>query len=533
MDRNGAGSRYFSSEIVNTWWSLKNDQWNMNRYNIENILPESTGLLRGQLSRSLGAKGSRYESLVVLLGASPIPALMIANAIRPGTLWLLHTPDKEEAVAGLVGPNLAEGVALETVLLDQNDHNGNNRVIQELLARLKKKRGRTLCDVTGGKKMMAALLSIAARDSGMDISYIDARRYMPNSGVPVPGEEALFIHRHRDRHISEIAVAPYARIIINYVDTGAGGQFIFQVHTETETRKFTRDMTGSDKGALEKEINALYASINDRITCSRAPERELGELRGLVKNLLFPAEFEQCLGELREQGLVLILDREAAGVPWETALPATELPVIRKLYNALPLNRDEGEPKTDLLLVFGSGEGIAGFDGLAGKMKLALRGSPAGFETCTAESSGDLKVHLAKKRYSAIFYFGHARFSSDPCQSGWVCRNGETFGSPALTVINGRAPEIIVSSACESARTLPFINYSFADGALAAGCGAYIGTNWLLETERSVLFLTRMIEEVFTRGSAHISGYMAAMGALREKFGEGDISRYNYVYYGR
>ena len=154
--------------------------------------------------------------------------------------------------------------------------------------------------------------------------------------------------------------------------------------------------------------------------------------------------------------------------------------------------------------------------------------------TYEAANREQLRLFLAENPYfRVIAYIGHAQFDGTSAGSGWVCRDGSVFGVEALSVLTQHPPEIIISSACESARGTLFSRCSFAYAALRAGCRTYIGTNWLLEVERSTTFLSEMMKGMIETGLSTEESYRAALRSLTKKFGNNDVSLYNYIYYGK
>ncbi|MBN2077467.1 MAG: hypothetical protein JW838_00780 [Spirochaetes bacterium] len=539
MTAGGNGGR-IDRALLNRWQNEKDGRQRFRVYT-EEILPRVIDLLREQVeARRREGKIGSYANAVVILGHNPSPALLLAMALRPDTVTILHTPDKKKIIDKTVVPFL-EGAfsreAIEFTPLDGMGHGENLRIIERVVKENRKRHRSIVCDITGGKKIMSVQLGIIAHSCGVDISYIDAPRHM-ESAVPWPGEEVLYLQRPGETEFTEIQAVPYNRLRIGF--EASQGRLDFDLFSMAESFRF-RQRLGNEKDLadLNRALNERCAAINSRISgdCS-STKGDLEALALMIDRALFPRKLTKKLEAFRGKDLRLILDEEAAAIPWELPLvlshgiraPVTRMP--HKDEEFLSASGEARESRSGLLLVKGSGEGLTGFD--AAFNDIAMRcASLCPMETHEAESRESLRLFLAgRPGVRALVYFGHARFDEAGGEIGWVCRDGSVFGTESLSVFYDSPPEIIIAGACESARASLFQKRSFAYAALRAGCDTYIGATWLLEMERSGAFIMEMVSAMMTRGLPPGESYRAALEALAARFGPGDISLHTYVYYG-
>ncbi len=529
-------SRYIEEDIINYWWNVIANQEARNRFYQETILPDIVKLLQEQLRRKKEeGMNLDYDNLILILGAGANPALIIANAICPKIVTILHTEDKLAILNNELIPNLHKSIKHEIVSLVRFDHQKNYNILSDVLRKANRKYGKILCDITGGKKMMATQLGIIASSYDIDLSYIDAGRRMPNSSVPIPGEEILYIHSTKGRAISEITANPYDLLIINF--EGGVGTLTFQLLRGQSTFKFSKRFDATSIDEFTRAINDQFKIINCSIQGNRDYRRPLEELSSIIRNIFIPHDLQNELSQNDDCGIRLLLDSDIAGIPWEIAIRSIRekpISILRMLYSKSPIVGTVSQKASkSFLLAAGSGEGIPGFDNFISDLQTVFpSGGKCEFNLIRAENNASLQVQLAKKHYDSIIYFGHAKFGDTPENTGWICRNGDVFSGKSLHVLHGRAPEVIISNACESARSLPFREHSFAHAAIEAGCRTYIGTNWFLEYDRSRVFLESFLREMIVNGREIQPSFEEGMKALRNKFGAGDISLHNFVYYG-
>lgn len=302
---------------------------------------------------------------------------------------------------------------------------------------------------------------------------------------------------------------------------------------------FRIKLTRSQQEELMEEIESGDQKLNNRIIHDRPVEKDLKLLRNVLKSFLTNDRLNMEIENIQRYGLHIQFDHKLDGIPWELALPPIS-PQIMPLYRRVDIdapasawNLDESEKK--ILLVTGSGEEIPGFNEQLKKIKADLLNRTSGgvLTTIRAESEGYLLAHLVKNPYSAVIYYGHARSSESPSQTGWVCENGDIFSCSSLQRLKGHAPRLIISNGCESAKASPIGLVSFPRHALKAGTEYYIGTRWFLEINRSLCFFTSFFEQWLSEGKNIFNAFGETLENLKELYGDRDVSRYNYLFYYR
>lgn len=506
------------------------------RLYFDEVRPRITGILREQLEEKVrSGLIPRYGRLALALGHNPIPSLIVANALSPRELVLFHPPRHGTLLREKVLPALDASIprdGIRTIELSSADHDANYAVIREELA--VPRSGYTLCDITGGKKILSVQLGLIARELGLDLCYIDSESYIPDSDFPEPGSESIYIHSPDREGPTSIRMEAVPRLTVSLTP----GEVVFNYDEYGTPYRFTlKGLSDSIVGTVREEIDSLYERINANILRGDDSGRELDELAGLVRSMLMPPGLDERIREARD-GLRLHLDTELAGIPWELAfnrLYGTPLPVARMFNLTMDYRRPgPGAPaKQGLLVIRGSGEGLPRFDEiaalpgeLAARFGLKARG-------VRAESRGALIKELGARRYDTVLYFGHSEYGPAEENTGWRCENGEIFNCSDLRCLEAAPPDLIISNSCHSARSMPFAAHSFARGAIRAGARAYIGTRWFLELERSRVFLEGLTGAAPARQTPTARAFARALRTLEERFGERDISLYNYVYYGK
>jgi len=355
------------------------------------------------------------------------------------------------------------------------------------------------------------------------------------SSVPNPGAEVLYIHSRGRDTVTPIPVSP-SRLWAHFMR--GSGELLYSLDTGGAVAKTTRKkLPPSSIRAVGDELDKAGKKINANILAGTHSARELDAIAAVVEKLLLGSGMARALEQEGIGTPGLYVDPELAGIPWEIMLArrfGMALPVLRRFnldadmsLPAPPAGEDNG-----ILAVFGSGKDIAGFDETAGRMRRCLESLPMKARCVNAESAGSLGVEFASRRYGAIIYFGHAEYSADAQGTGWTCRNGEIFGCDQADILSSSPPAVVISNSCQSARSDPFTRHSMAFHMMKAGVSTYIGTRWFLEFDRSVSFLSGMIESMFERGQPAAASFRATMRAMGKKYGADDIALYNYVYYG-
>lgn len=507
------------------------------RLYFDEIRPRITRVLREQLEEKVrSGLIPRYARLALTLGHNAIPSLIVANALAPEEIVLFHPPRHGKLLRETVLPSLDGSIprdGIRAIELYSADHDANYAVIRETLAATPRD-GYTLCDITGGKKILSVQLGLIARELGLDLCYIDSESYIAGSDFPEPGSESIYIHSPDREGPTSIRMEAVPRLAVSL----APGAVVFNFDQHGTPYTFTlKGLSDSVVGTVRAEIEALYERINANVLRGDDSKRELDDLANLVRSMLMPPGLDERIREARE-GLRLHLDTELAGIPWEVAfnrLYGTPLPVARMFNRTIDYRRLGPNPpgKEGALVIRGSGEGIPHFDEIAAWLGSHAARFALKTRSVRAESRGALLRELGSRRYDTVLYFGHSEYGTSEEDTGWRCENGEIFHCADLRCLEAAPPDLVISNSCHSARSMPFAAHSFACGAIRAGVRTYIGTRWFLELERSRVFLEGLTDAMPARRMPIARAFARALGALGERFGERDISLYNYVYYGK
>jgi len=434
-----------------------------------------------------------------------------------------------------------ENAIMELVQLDRTGHNDNLSIMKEVMGRYHRDASPLLCDITGGKKIMSTQLGIIAHGMGVDLGYIDSRAGYMGSGVPEPGKEVLFIQKP-DELVTEIEATPVNKLRIGY--HRQEGRISYELDLHNDSRRLGEiSLNRQERENLSRRLDQLNLQIN--ATLERDGEEFTGifeRVSNLVCTMLLTRELDLRLERGDIGNLNLVMDEELTPFPWEAVLSdryGLPLPMARIPQKDMDF-ADDCTPGDDtherVLLVSGSGEGIEGFNGHVNTLKAGLvpTGGRHHFTSLTAESSHQLKFFLGESRkFSTIIYYGHASYGDSPESTGWICGDGSIFSVEDCSIFYNRPPRMVISNACQSARGELFSRNSFAYALLKAGTQTYIGTNWLLEFQRSSVFMKRFLDDLVGKKKTPFQAFTSAHRALAKKFGEDDISLYNYVYYGK
>ncbi|MBP7583677.1 MAG: CHAT domain-containing protein [Spirochaetes bacterium] len=523
--------------ILGRWRKLaKRDE--KRAFYFDHILPRITELLKMQIGTKV-ADGSipRYTTLALVVGHDANPALIIANAIIPQRLFAGYTSRNEAQLRKRFLPNLDPSIprdGIRLIELDNMGHEENYRKLLSVLGSIEDPSS-TLCDVTGGKKILSAQMGIAAHERGMDISYIDAEGHEEHSAVPEPGRESLFIHSASNRRVTEIPLLEENRLVINFVSRS--NIILYNLNIGNEFHRYEKaNLSESGIEEVRRGMAVEYMKIERNIMDGKPCSPELGAIASIARSMLMEVTMDARLKDAARHGIRISVDPTLSGIPWETVLHVLHgihFP-IRRSFNrdfdsyaaAIP------DEKHGVLIVIGSGEGIPGFDENEAQLKQFVVAGKLRGEFIRAENKGHLQMELGRRRYNAIVYLGHSVFDSTPGGTGWVCRNGEIFCCDSLAALAHTPPDLVISSSCRSAAAEPFSGHSFAYHAVKAGVRSFIGTNWQLEYEKSYLFLTRMLDSLVVKGHTPFLSFTKALEALAKRYGQDDISQHNYVYYG-
>ncbi len=510
------------------------------------IRPRITEILKRRIENGIASGSiSCYNRLVLVVGYDANPALIVAGVIDAPEIVILFSKENrkilQESFMSEIKKQNPRSV-LRYYEVDYNDHNGNYEAVLSLMESFPSGE-RVICDVTGGKKILSAYLSIIAKHLGFDICYLDSKSYIQGSPIPEPGSESLYIHNISHgggKNLLEFSAGEDAMLLINSVDNNR--HLVFNYRHRGNFLSFEKkDISDSVIETIRHELNSKYSKIDHNIRMDRGCEDELNSIVQMVHPMLIDESFDEILSQDVPVKTEIVVDPELSGIPWDIILSreykfktAPLIKLSRKSLRSVTINKNSNRASSRGLLIFGSGEGIDNFNEYKESFRTFAEESSMQFDIVEGENRGSIQRAILKLKYSMLIFFGHSHFDREPEKTGWVSTSGELFRANDFHSVRKVCPEIIISNSCHSAHSIPFSSHSMALQALDSGTQAFIGTRWFLETQRSFVFLSRVMKKIGEK-SGNISAsecYLAGLKALEDKYGRDDISLFNYTFYG-
>jgi len=126
------------------------------------------------------------EVLISMLGFSPEPIILTANAVNPIKHYIVTTEHKENVIA-----RIEEFIEhdFKLIILKDTSFNTIYKSLKEILYEVES--SKITIDITGGKKSMVAAASIFGKDYRSKITYVDFEEYIKELRKPKPGSEIL------------------------------------------------------------------------------------------------------------------------------------------------------------------------------------------------------------------------------------------------------------------------------------------------------------------------------------------------------
>jgi hypothetical protein len=525
------------TEIISRWKNLKDPDEKSSFYFSE-IRPSVTSGLRKEILKGI-TEGTleKYERLILVAGNDANPSLIIAGALQPEKIIAVYTEKNRAQLEERFLPELKKQnprCNVELMEIDYCNHDENYRLLLRTFKVFSKK-GSTLCDITGGKKITSGHLALISRKLSFDICYLDATGYIQNSAIPEPGNESLYIHKNNDDGLYEFTVRDERVLFINSVNKSSG--ILYNLGYKGVFFKFNRlKLSASILKTLRENLESEYRRIDHNIRLSLPCGNNIREISATVRSMLIDPSLDRMLLEAGHGKIRLVIDPDLTGIPWDAVFAeayGAEIPVQIKINRNALHPAPQGSGKNGILVLFGSGEGVPDFD-LIKKQTLAwLDKGGLKYRAAECKDRGKVQSEISRRRYNIILYFGHSDFDRKPEKSGWRCLNGELFPCTDFNVMRNVPPDIIISNSCHSARSVSFASNSIAGHAVEAGAASFIGTRWFLESGRSFEFLSGIINRLSQDGDFYDPWgcFLEGFNSLKRKYGADDISVYNYVYF--
>jgi pimeloyl-ACP methyl ester carboxylesterase len=306
-----------------------------------------------------------------------------------------------------------------------------------------------------------------------------------------------------------------------------------------------------------------------RSTLARAgPEsltgRDLVRYGAGLARMLLADSVRDGLAAMIRRPLVVVHDREASRVPWETLQVAGTHPALEqglsRRYASDGLSvarwRDErvGSGATRVLMVVNPTldlPGAAG-EGAALRETLLRAGTRVDLLEGTAATRARVLREMGSGDYDVLHFAGHGFFDAgDPGASGLVCASGTVLRGSDLDGI-ASLPALVFFNACEAARVRKPAqsvrsvragradrsararlfglrrSSSLAEAILDGGVANFVGTHWPVGDEAALAFSTRFYQGLLD-GARLGETILAARRAVLES---GSIDWADYVHYG-
>jgi pimeloyl-ACP methyl ester carboxylesterase len=312
---------------------------------------------------------------------------------------------------------------------------------------------------------------------------------------------------------------------------------------------------GAKAAVLSGKVTVGRSTL--RATLARAgPDslttRDLARYGGELARLLLVGPVREGLATMVRRPLVIVHDREASRVPWETlhvagAHPALEHGLSRR-YTSEGLSvarwRDErvaGE-STRVLMVVNPTLDLPGAADEGAALRETLLQSGARVDLLEGAAATRTRVlrEIGSGDHDVLHFAGHGFFDpDDPGASGLVCANGVVLRGSDLDGI-ASLPALVFFNACEAARVRRpgrpaqarlfglRQSSSLAEAILDGGVANFVGTHWPVGDESALAFSTRFYQRLL--GGAPLGDVVLA--ARRTVLAAGSIDWADYVLYG-
>lgn len=313
-------------------------------------------------------------------------------------------------------------------------------------------------------------------------------------------------------------------------------------------------LTAGAKAAVLAGTVPVPGTALRTLVAAATPERLAGpacaRYGAELARTLLSASVRAGLEDMARRPLVVVHDRAASCVPWETLRVGDLHPALvgglsrRYRSESLTVARwRAGRPAAArpraYLAVNPTGD-LPGADDEGAALRSALE--HGGFEVRavagTAATRATLLAAGAADDCDVLHFAGHAWFDPDePGDGGLVCAGGEVLRGRDLAGL-AQLPSIVFFNACEAARVRrpAYANRgrdlertgSVAEAMLDGGVANFLGTHWPVGDEAAGLFAARFYS-LLARGRPIGEAVLAARRALHER---GLVDWADYVHYG-
>jgi pimeloyl-ACP methyl ester carboxylesterase len=304
-------------------------------------------------------------------------------------------------------------------------------------------------------------------------------------------------------------------------------------------------------GTVSIEGKRLEAHLG-RLESGSLSARDLAKFGDKLAALMLSPSVLEGLEQMRSRPLIVVHDREASRVPWETLRVGDGFPALHRglsrRYTSESLtvarwreDRALGE-RIKLLLVVDPTEDLPGAAREGEVLGALLR--DAGARVQLLQGSGarrqEVLAALAGGSFDVLHFAGHGFFDrAEPGRSGLLCADGAVLRGADLDGI-GNLPALVFFNACEAARVrrpgrrkLPVTRQfraspSLAEAFLSGGVANFIGTHWPVGDDAALTFSSRFYARLLA-GDELGAATLAARLAVHAR---GSLDWADYVHYG-
>jgi pimeloyl-ACP methyl ester carboxylesterase len=304
-------------------------------------------------------------------------------------------------------------------------------------------------------------------------------------------------------------------------------------------------------GAIRVGRSELRRTLEQVAPGSLSP-RELARFGAVLARTLLPTTIRDGLESMIRRPLVIVHDREASRIPWETLRvgdvhPSLERGLSRR-YASEGLSvarwREDRRPgeRPRMLIAVNPTLDLPGAsqEGALLRESLHEHGVQLDFIEGRSATRERLLSELAAGTCDVLHFAGHGFFdASQPGRSGLVCADGKVLRGRDLDGI-GDLPALVFFNACEAARirrpaarsrrALSGLerSSSLAESFLDGGVANFIGTHWPVGDDAALGFSTRF----YARLLAGAELGEAMLAARRHVHDLRSIDWADYVHYG-
>jgi CHAT domain-containing protein len=269
----------------------------------------------------------------------------------------------------------------------------------------------------------------------------------------------------------------------------------------------------------------------------------------MLARLLLTSSVREGLEAMAARPVVVVHDREASRIPWETlhvggAHPALTQGLSRRYESdTLTVARwresQAADARLKALLIANPTEDLPGAAEEARKLRLLFESAGMTLEILAgaAATRSRILARLAAERYDVLHFAGHAYFDADePGRSGLLCAGEEVLRSDDLAGL-ANLPALVFCNACEAARVrrravqraaLLHRSSSVAEAFLAGGVANFLGTHWPVGDLAALEFSTCLYRGLL---DGELLGD-AVLAARRRIAALGSLDWADYVHYG-